>query len=295
MPMKKVGVLPFCLLWAGLLALAQDGARCVLPVNVVDVDTQFVTEIGNESLAIWVGNVFVKPLSVVKQAPRNVILLLDSSRQLRGGPTQRNRQLLLLYWLAASAPNDVSLLAYTGKIEAVLRGKKNVLAELKSRGAKPEFLGGESDIMATLLHTATAMEAEPGDVIFVIGPAVLPISGSDRKRLLRILQRRGIRLFYMQFLRYQDLMPLLHTEAKLSGGSGFVWPEEPRARSTNEIEELRERLVNQMYRFYRVEFDWPAGPSANSPIEIHVRDSQRETKLLYPAAPVCAVPGDNER
>src|SRR6185369_110664 len=113
---------------------------------------------------------------------------------------QRNRQLLLLYWLAASAPSQVGLLAYAGKIDGILQGKETVLSELRSRGSREEILGGESAFMPALLQTAKAMRSAPGgDAIFVIGPAFMPTLRSDREELLRILQQRGIRLFYMQF------------------------------------------------------------------------------------------------
>jgi hypothetical protein len=82
-----------------------------------------------------------------------------------GDNIQRNRQLLLLYWLAASAPSQVGLLAYTGKIDGILQGKETVLSELRSRGSREEILGGESAFMPALLQTAKAMRSAPGGTL----------------------------------------------------------------------------------------------------------------------------------
>ncbi len=288
-PMRRA-LLAVTLLLLGSLPSPAQSTHCVLPVSVTDADSEFIERLGSDNFSLEIGASTAAISSVERQVTRNVVLLLDSSRQMSGSDQQRNRQLLLLYWLAASAPSKVSLVAYTGKIDAILDGKEKVLAELNSHGSKREVLGGDSVYMSALLRTAKAMEVRPGDVIFVIGPAFKPTVGSDREELLRILQQRGIRLFYMQLyfpswyaVRFA---PELNKEAKLSGGFGFMWPELSGPKS--KIEDVRDRLVNQMYRYYLLGFDWPTGVSRDSSVKVeHHGNADRPATLLYPARPVC--------
>ena len=279
------------LLAAGTWCPAQVSGRCVLPVSIIDSESQSVIRVDVSDLKIRVGDATVPILSLKKQAPSNVVLLLDSSRQMSGDNIQRNRQLLLLYWLAASAPSQVGLLAYTGKIDGILQGKETVLSELRSRGSREEILGGESAFMPALLQTAKAMRSAPGDAIFVIGPAFMPTLRSDREELLRILQQRGIRLFYMQFsfsnyrANSNNLVAELTKEARESGGEGFTWPELSGPKSA--IEDVRDRLVNEMYRYFLVEFDRPSKEPQDAPIIVTLTDSTSSAHLLFPARAIC--------
>jgi len=280
MPMKIVLLI---LILAPLNLFGQAASHCSLPVVLLDKNGEFAPHVLAQDLLLRARNQSIAISSLEELAPQNVVLFLDTSSQMARFRHTRKDQLLLLYWLASSAPNNVSLVIYSGKIEAVIQGREKVQAELMARGNREESFGGDSDFVPLARKAVEAMLSTPGDVIFAIGPPRYRASSDSRRDLLHALQKRGVRLFYMEnYYAPPAEVSGLHSEALKSGGMSFIWHTRFRGMA---LTDFRQMFVNEMYRFYRLEFD--VSPDFKEAVEVRYQGSTKGMSAFSPRSPVC--------
>lgn len=258
---------------------------CQVPVIVLDSKSEPVSHLATSDLALSIDHYPIQIAEFTERAPQNVILVLDNSTEMSRIRSGWKNQILLLYWLASSAPNDVSLIVSSDTIDAVIEGREKVLAELKSRGERDPSFHGDSVLASTILKTIKAMKDHPGDVVLAIGPPHYGASGKIKKDIREALWARGVRLFYLETKFREAFWSLpagfdLRPETVASGGAVASIGPSP--------ESVRQALVDQMYRFHSVSFTLP--PKAQSDGEMEVRYSG-PLKSVTVAAPKRAVCG----
>jgi hypothetical protein len=297
--LRNLGISLSLLLIVSITAVAQPAGRCVIPVTVLDRESTFVPYAGADDFKVKVGDRDARVLSVEKHVPAHVIFLLDSSTSMKQAPSNpRPLQLELLYLLASAAPANVALVEFSDQIEVVLDGREKVLSELTARISGKDHVGGGSQLTTVAQHIAEAMVAEPGDVILAIGAGrSTGASKQSRQQLLETLNNKGIRFFYIEAVvpvrefmseRYIPPPPQFYEVAKKSGGragSLAIVPGIDRA-----FGELKDLLVNDMYRFYRVEVEAPFNDDASRKVEVQFTragDSHGKTLTYYPETVTC--------